>query len=442
MKKILIVEDDDSLRRVLEIRLKSYNFEIFTAEDGLDGLIKFERYKPDLVLTDIKMPNMDGFELIKKLKKIDENSIIIVMTAFSDVNIAVRAMKFGAHDFLPKPFDKEYLKHVINKALSNIILKKEVVELKKELTGFRREIIYKSEDMKNTLDIVDEVAKSDVTVLITGESGVGKELIAQRIHQKSNRNDNNFIALNCAAIPKELIESELFGHVKGAFTGADKKKRGKFELANNGTIFLDEIGEMPIELQPRLLRVLQERKVTPVGAEMPVELNIRIIAATNKNLGEEVENKTFREDLYYRLNVFPVEILPLRERKDDIILLLDYFLTKYNSDTTKFTKEFENYIKNYSWPGNIRELENISQRIAILSKNKKILDIDFIKRILPYKKIKSDFELPDESFDLEKFELDIIKRALIKNDNNKTKTAKYLKMPRHILIYKMEKNGL
>jgi len=364
------------------------------------------------------------------------------MTAFSDVSVAVKAMKLGASDFLPKPFDKEYLKHVIDKALDRINLKEEVKELKKELNGFTREIIFKSENMKNTLEIVDEVANSDATVLINGESGVGKELIAQRIHQNSDRADKSFIALNCAAIPKELIESELFGHIKGAFTGADKKKRGKFELANNGTIFLDEIGEMPISLQPRLLRVLQERKVTPVGAELPIDLNVRIIAATNKDLLEEVENKTFREDLYYRLNVFPVNILPLRERTDDITLLLGYFLTKYSSKLTKFTKEFETYIKSYSWPGNVRELENISQRIAILSRSKEILDLEFIKKILPYKKINSNFELPDENFDLEAFEIDIIKKSLLKNDNNKTKTAKYLKMQRHILIYKMEKYGL
>jgi len=442
MKKILIVEDDESLRRVLEIRLKGYNFDIYTAEDGLDGLAKFERYKPDLVLTDIKMPNMDGFELIGKLKKLNKNAIIIVMTAFSDVNIAVRAMKLGASDFLPKPFDKEYLKHVIDKALKNINLSNEVIELKKEITGFKREIIYQSENMKSILEMADDVADSDATVLITGESGVGKELIAQRIHQNSSRRNNSFIALNCAAIPSELIESELFGHIKGAFTGADKKKRGKFELANNGTIFLDEIGEMPIELQPRLLRALQERKVTPIGAEMPIELNIRIIAATNKDLLDEVNNKTFREDLYYRLNVFPVEVLPLRDRKDDITLLLKYFLNKYNSKTTKFTKEFENYIKTYSWPGNIRELENISQRIAILSKNKDILELDFIKKILPYKKLDNNFELPDDGFNLEEFEINIIKKSLLKNDNNKSKTAKYLSMPRHVLIYKMEKYDL
>ena len=442
MKKILIVEDDESLRRVLEIRLKGYNFDIYTAEDGLDGLSKFELHKPDLVLTDVKMPNMDGFELIEKLKKINPSALIVVMTAFSDVSVAVKAMKLGASDFLPKPFDKEYLKHVIDKALDRINLKEEVKELKKELHGFTREIIFKSENMKNTLNIVDEVANSDATVLINGESGVGKELIAQRIHKSSDRANKSFIALNCAAIPKELIESELFGHIKGAFTGADKKKRGKFELANNGTIFLDEIGEMPIALQPRLLRVLQERKVTPVGAELPIELNVRIIAATNKDLLEEIENKTFREDLYYRLNVFPVNILPLRERTDDIILLLEYFLTKYNSKVTKFTKEFETYIKNYSWPGNVRELENISQRIAILSRGKDILDLEFIRKILPYKKINTNFELPDENFDLEAFEIDIIKKSLLKNNNNKTKTAKYLKMQRHILIYKMEKYGL
>jgi two-component system NtrC family response regulator len=442
MKKILIVEDDESLRRVLEIRLKGYGFEIYTAEDGLDGLGKFERHKPDLVLTDIKMPNMDGFELLQKLKAINENSIIIIMTAFSDVNIAVKAMKLGANDFLPKPFDKDYLKHVIDKALNNINLKEEVKELKKQISGFTREIIYKSENMKNLLEIVNQVASSDATVLIIGESGVGKELIAQRIHQNSDRKNQSFIALNCAAIPKELIESELFGHIKGAFTGADKKKRGKFELANNGTIFLDEIGEMPLSLQPRLLRVLQERKVTPIGAENPIDLNIRIIAATNKNLQEEVNNKTFREDLYYRLNVFPIEIPPLNKRKDDITILIEYFLIKYNSKVTKFTKEFENYIKNYSWPGNIRELENISQRIAILSKGKNVLDLDFIKNILPYKKIDSHFELPDDIFDLEQFEINIIKESLIKNNNNKTQTAKYLNMPRHILIYKMEKYGL
>ena len=442
MKRILIVEDDTSLRRVLEIRLKGYNFDIYTAEDGLDGLAQFERYNPDLVLTDIKMPNMDGFELIEKLKKINKNSLIIVMTAFSDVSVAVKAMKLGASDFLPKPFDKEYLKHVIDKALNNINLKEKVSELKKELKGFNREIIHKSQNMKDTLEMVDEVALSDATVLITGESGVGKELIAQRIHQNSTRRNKSFIALNCAAIPKELIESELFGHIKGAFTGADKNKKGKFELANNGTIFLDEIGEMPLALQPRLLRVLQERKVTPIGAELPIELNIRIVAATNKNLLEEVDNKTFREDLYYRLNVFPLDILPLRDRRDDILLLIDFFLIKYNSKTTKYNKEFKNYIKSYSWPGNIRELENISQRIAILSRSKDILDLNFIKKILPYKKINTNFDLPDDIFDLEKFEIDIVKKALLKNDNNKTKTAKYLNMARHILIYKMEKYGL
>ena len=445
MYKILIVEDDESLRRVLKIRLSGYKFDVKVAEDGVDGLEKFKTFKPHLVLTDIKMPNMDGFELISELKKIDNNSLIIVMTAFSDVNVAVRAMKLGASDFLPKPFDKDYLKHIIDKSLKSINLEEKVLKLENELIGFNREIIYSSPTMGEIIDIIDDVSSTDATVLITGESGVGKELVAQRIHQKSDRTQKSFIALNCAAIPKELIESELFGHIKGAFTGADINKRGKFELANNGTIFLDEIGEMPLELQPRLLRVLQERKITPIGAEKSIDLNIRIIAATNKNLLNEVKEKNFREDLYYRLNVFPIEIPSLKERKEDVILLFNFFLEKYSNIKIEYTKEFENYLENYPWPGNIRELENITQRVAILGKRKKILDLNFIKRILPYKIESSDInniDMPNDIFDLEKFEIDIIKRALLKFNNNKTKTAKYLNMQRHIFIYKLEKYGI
>lgn len=374
IKRILVADDEESIRWVLSKSLTKQGFEVDLASNGKDALLMSRKQSYDLAVLDIKMPGLSGLELLRKFQEECPRALVIIMTAESTMNNAVEAMKRGAYDYLTKPFDLDALDAIIFKAQKAAEVSAEVSLLKQEIKNhyqLERTIIGQSQPMQKIYKVLGKIAPADVTVLIYGESGTGKELIARAIHFNSARLGKPFIALNCAAIPRELLESELFGHEKGAFTGATERKIGKFEQAKEGTLFLDEIGDMPLELQAKLLRVLQEKEITRTGGNNTIQVNTRIVAATNQNLKEKVRQKEFREDLYYRLNVVPLELPPLRDRREDIPNLIDYFLIKaseeYSTSATGLAKDAMDLLCNYGWPGNVRELENIIQRAALLS---------------------------------------------------------------------------
>jgi len=384
IKRILVADDEESIRWVLSKSLTKQGFEVDLASNGKDALLMSRKQSYDLAVLDIKMPGLSGLELLSKFREECPLALVVIMTAESSMNNAVEAMKRGAYDYLTKPFDLEALDAIIFKAQKAADISAEVSLLKQEIKNhyqLERTIIGQSPPMQKIYKVLGKVAPSDVTVLIYGESGTGKELIARAIHFNSSRLGKPFIALNCAAIPRELLESELFGHEKGAFTGATERKLGKFEQAKEGTLFLDEIGDMPLELQAKLLRVLQEKEITRTGGNTTIQVNTRIVAATNQDLRDKVQRKEFREDLYYRLNVVPLELPPLRDRREDIPNLIDYFLVKageeYNTSATGLDKEATDLLCNYAWPGNVRELENIIQRAALLSPDGLLNTTDF-----------------------------------------------------------------
>ena len=384
IKRILVADDEESIRWVLSKSLTKQGFEVDLASNGKDALLMSRRQSYDLAVLDIKMPGISGLELLSKFREECPLALVVIMTAESSMNNAVEAMKRGAYDYLTKPFDLEALDAIIFKAQKAADVTAEVSLLKQEIKNhyqLERTIIGQSQPMQKIYKVLGKIAPSDVTVLIYGESGTGKELIARAIHFNSSRLGKPFIALNCAAIPRELLESELFGHEKGAFTGATERKLGKFEQAKEGTLFLDEIGDMPLELQAKLLRVLQEKEITRTGGNTTIQVNTRIVAATNQDLRDKVQRKEFREDLYYRLNVVPLELPPLRDRREDIPSLIDFFLVKaseeYNTSATGLAKEAMALLCSYAWPGNVRELENIIQRAALLSPDGLLNIIDF-----------------------------------------------------------------
>jgi two-component system nitrogen regulation response regulator GlnG len=384
IKRILVADDEESIRWVLSKSLSKQGFQVDLASNGQEALTMSRKQSYDLAVLDIKMPGLTGLELLSKFQEECPRALVIIMTAESSMKNAVEAMKRGAYDYLTKPFDLDALDAIIYKAQKAADVTAEMSLLKQEIKQhyqLDRTIIGQSQPMQRIYKVLGKIAPSDVTVLIYGESGTGKELIARAIHFNSPRLGKPFIALNCAAIPRELLESELFGHEKGAFTGATDRKIGKFEQAKDGTLFLDEIGDMPLELQAKLLRVLQEKEITRTGGSATIEVNARIVAATNQDLKEKVQNKEFREDLYYRLNVVPLELPPLRERREDIPSLVDFFLAKasddYGTAATGLTKEAMTMLCNYAWPGNVRELENIIQRAALLSPDALLNAADF-----------------------------------------------------------------
>jgi two-component system nitrogen regulation response regulator GlnG len=384
IKRILVADDEESIRWVLSKSLSKQGYQVDLASNGQEALLMSRKQSYDLAVLDIKMPGLSGLELLSKFQEECPRALVVIMTAESSMKNAVEAMKRGAYDYLTKPFDLDALDAIIFKAQKAADVTAEMSLLKQEIKQhyqLERTIIGQSQPMQKIYKVLGKIAPSDVTVLIYGESGTGKELVARAIHFNSPRLGKPFIALNCAAIPRELLESELFGHEKGAFTGATDKKIGKFEQAKDGTLFLDEIGDMPLELQAKLLRVLQEKEVTRTGGNMTIQVNTRIVAATNQDLKEKVQRKEFREDLYYRLNVVPIELPPLRERREDIPTLVDYFLVKaseeYGTSATGLTKEAMTLLCNYGWPGNVRELENIIQRAALLSPDALLNAADF-----------------------------------------------------------------
>ncbi len=448
-KKILIADDDSNLRRVLEFQLDEAGYRIHAAKDGAEALEIFNNNDFDCVITDLRMPKLSGLELLKKIKSSDSLIPVIVITAFGEVETAVTAMKAGAFDYINKPFNRDEILLTLERALSFSQAKTENRQLRELVNKhFRLEsVIGDSPEMQAVLDLVGRVSRSNATVLITGESGTGKELIAKGIHFSGKRTDKPFIPINCAAIPESLIEAELFGYKRGSFTGAMSDTKGKFEAADGGTIFLDEIGAMPLPLQPKLLRVLQEQEIVRVGENEPRQIDVRIAAASNQNLEEMVREGTFREDLYFRLAVVPLELPSLRARRGDIPLLINHFFKlskeKHGFENLKIERELFNVMANYMFPGNVRELENLVERMVVLSDEEKITlsDLpDYVSKP-PQEFGRVKFELPADSISLDEVEQEIIRYALELFDNNQSKTARYLGITRSALIYRMQKSG-
>ncbi|SHJ88065.1 sigma-54-dependent transcriptional regulator [Paramaledivibacter caminithermalis] len=441
-KKILVADDEGIILKIINEELINEGYEVDTASDGEEASIKIKQKKYDLVILDNKMPKKSGIEVLKEIKDNRPNIVVIMMTAFGTINNAVEAMKLGAYDYITKPFENNDLIYKVKQAFKvkeSIIYKADSREEEPQLVGSSKEIL----EIKRKIEKIKDL---DTTVLLTGESGTGKGVIAREIHNLSNRSKAPFIHVNCAVLPANLIESELFGHEKGAFTGANESKQGKFELALNGTIFLDEIGTLDHSLQAKLLTVLQEKKFEKIGASKTIPLRARIIAATNDNLEEAVKYRRFREDLYYRLNVISIECPPLRFRKEDIEKLALYFVKKMNTrlgkNIEKISPEVWEIFMNYNWPGNIRELENTVESSIALSNGKILLAEDLPLRIR--KKVGSLDEPTKEDGHsiLEIEEIKVIKKALERNNGHRQRTAKDLGISRRTLQYKLKKFGL
>jgi two-component system response regulator AtoC len=444
MKEIILLIEDDRLMRVtLEDALGAAGYEVLSFERGDDALNSFDEVSPDMVITDVKLPDIDGLQLLRQIS--GKGSVqIIVMTAFGTIKDAVDAMKAGAFDYITKPFSLDEFLIIVRRALDVKGLTEENIRLKKDINRCYDfpNIIGESAEMKSIFSFIERIARSDSTVLILGESGTGKELIATTIHYQSARKDNPLIKVNCAAIPEGLIESELFGHERGAFTGAIKKKPGRFELASGGTIFLDEIGDLPLSTQSKILRVIQERQFERIGGTETLSVDVRIIAATNKNLEEEVKTGKFREDLYYRLNVIPITLPPLRDRKDDIPYLVDFFVNKYRKKLSKdisFEKKAVDALLGYDYPGNVRELENIVERCFALSVKPLITKDDLPSFIS--KNVKEG-ALPPLSDIAAEAEKEYILRILKITKGNKTKASDMLGISRKNLWEKMNMYGI
>ena len=442
---ILLIDDDQSLRRVTEYNLSKKGFNVVTASSGKKGLELFENTSVDLVVTDVKLGDMNGLDILETIKRHAPDIPVIIMTAFGSIEMAVGAMHKGAFNFITKPFDRDTLILSCKKALELRGLRSKTKLMANEinrLTGTKG-IVTASSVMKSLLDTASRAASSEATILIAGESGTGKEVLARLIHQNSPRANGSLITVNCAAIPEGLIESELFGHVKGAFTGAIKDRKGHFQTASGGTLFLDEIGELSTDIQVKLLRAIQEKEIQPVGSENIRKVDIRIIAATNLDLQEKIARGQFREDLYYRLSVIPLFIPPLRERKEDIPALVTHFLQKFDAPPdVVFSKPAIELLKKYFWPGNIREMQNIVERCIILRK-KNVIEPDDLQ-LLAQRPVNDYFDptIPDEGIALEDIEKKYILKALEKAGQNRSKAARLLKVPRHVLLYRIDKYNL
>ncbi|MDF2941702.1 MAG: two-component system response regulator [Herbinix sp.] len=447
--KILIADDEKNMRWILGKNLIEENFTVIEASDGEEAFNMFLDEEPDMVILDYRMPKLDGMEVLKRIKTINSKLPVIMITAHGSTDAAVEAMKLGAVDYVSKPFDIDELKLTIFKALNVVKLYKEIDYLK-ETAGqkFNDKIIGNSRRMQEVFEMVNKVADTNASVLIIGESGTGKEGIAVSLHNKSGRKDKPFITVNCGAIPETLIESELFGYEKGAFTGANSRKLGRFDRAQGGTLFLDEIGEISLPLQVKILRVLQEKEFERVGGTEVIKADVRIVAATNRNLDKMVEKEEFREDLLYRLKVIPIKLPPLRERKEDIPLLVDFFMDKYSREINKSKLYMERdtleLLMNYDFPGNIRELENLIERLMILSSGDSISPSLLPKELVKgaYAAKKDMFMLPEEGINLEQIEESFVKQALELSKGNQTHAAKLLGLSRHALIYRLEKYKL
>lgn len=441
---LLLVDDENSIRETLKIILVNEGYDVLTAKDGYEAIEYLNENIIDILITDLRMPKMSGIELMKKALEIDPYLETIFISAYADIKSAVKALKMGAFDYIEKSFSTDELIFAIEKAIERKKLIEENLKLKRRLKEDYKcgDVVGKSEKMQKLFYLVNRISRSKANVLLTGESGVGKDVFARLIHKKSFQDLEKFVAINCGAIPENLIESELFGHEKGSFTGAIQSKKGKFELAHKGTLFLDEIGDLPLQMQVKFLRVLQEKEFTRIGSEQSIKVDVRIIAATNKDLIKEVEEGRFREDLFYRLNVVNIEIPPLRERKEDIPILADMFLDEYIKEYDKKLKyidvEVINYLIDYEWKGNVRELKNVIERSVLFAdSNEEIL----LKKHLPEEitGIKLDEEIKDRTdMSLKNYEKIIIENTLKKYDGNKTKAADVLGIKRQTLYNKIK----
>jgi len=451
---ILVVDDEVAIRRALERFLTGLGYQVWGVGNADDAMKIVNKEVIDLALVDLVMPEIDGVELIRRIKTVNPTMVAIVMTAYGTITSAVEAMKGGAYHYLTKPFELDDISSLIATALEHQQLKEENIYLKKQLRNKYKfdNFIGDSDEMQQVFSMIERVADTDSTILVLGESGTGKELVARAIHYNSLRQDKALITVNCGAIPEELLESELFGHVKGAFTGAHSTKPGRFDVAHGGTIFLDEIGDMSMKLQVKILRVLQERRFEPVGSTKTHEVNVRIITATNQNLEKAVKEGRFREDLFYRLNVIPIQIPPLRERRTDVSLLAFHFVLKFNKENERqiegFDKESMAVLENYSWPGNVRELENLVERIIVLKPEGVISVADLPPQICGEER---SFEgaslyIPTDGVSFKdavgEFETKLIEQALERTGGNKNKAATLLKLNRTTLVEKIKKLGI
>jgi two-component system response regulator AtoC len=454
-KTLLVADDDASIRSLLKQLLSDEGFNVLEASTGIEVVDKVKESSPDLVIMDVRMPELDGIEALARLKSTNPKTAVLIMTAFGSSNAAIRAMELGAFDYITKPFELDKISHSVKRVLDYQDLTQEVEVLRDEISTLvqTERIVGNSPAMQEVYKTIGKVAKADATVLITGESGTGKELVAEALHFNSNRRSGPLVKVSCAALPETLLEAELFGHEKGSFTGAMTQRRGRFEMADKGTIFLDEIGEMTVPTQTKLLRVLQERKIERIGSSLPIKVDIRIIVATNKDLQKEVEQSKFRDDLYYRLNVINIHMPPLRDRKEDIPSLVEHFLAKHRYSATAqpaaISEEAIRRLMEYNWPGNVRELENVIERAVVLSRGQIITS-----RELPF----GDHEAgegeegdgePDAKSDssffkksVAQFEKDLIMKALRDANGNRSKAAEMLGIYRRLLYAKIKEYGL
>ena len=453
-RTILVADDDASIRSLLKQLLSDEGYSVVEATTGTEVVEKVKDTNPDLVIMDVRMPELDGIEALSKLKVSSPKTSVLIMTAFGSSNNAIRAMELGAFDYITKPFELDKISHTVKRVIEYRDLTSEVQVLRDEISSLvqTERIVGNSPAMQEVYKTVGKVAKADATVLITGESGTGKELVAEALHYNSNRRSGPIVKVSCAALPETLLEAELFGHEKGSFTGAMTQRRGRFEMADKGTIFLDEIGEMSLPMQTKLLRVLQERKIERVGSSLPIKVDIRIICATNKDLQRQVEQQKFRDDLFYRLNVINIHMPPLRDRKEDIPALVEHFLAKHRYSATAqpaaISEEALKRLMEYDWPGNVRELENVVERAVVLSRGQIITS-----RELPF----GDHEAGEHDEDggdevsveksffkksVAQFEKDLIMKALRDATGNRSKAAEMLGIYRRLLYAKIKEYGL
>lgn len=449
MAVIVVIDDEQRQRDIIKTILEDEGHEAYTAPSAEKGLELIKTLLPDVVITDLKMGGMSGVQLIDAIPEDAVKPAVIIMTAFGTISSAVEAIKKGAFDYLTKPLEKDVIVLTVRKAAERMLLLKENIRLQDALFGkFKMEgIVGNSEKMREVIDVAKKVAPTAVTVLISGESGTGKELIAKAMHYNSPRRTSPFTAINCAAIPDTLIESELFGYEPGAFTGAVHRKIGLFESSDRGTLFLDEVGDLPLLTQTKILRVLQDKEIRRLGGKDSIKVDVRIVAATNKYIEKEVADGNFREDLYYRLKVITLELPPLRERKEDIPLLVAFFIEKYNKEFGKKIKGLSDSankaLAEYHWPGNIRQLEFVVER-AVLMSDSDIIGLSDVRSELklPREKGVSDIEIPDEGINFEELERELIKKAMLKSNNVAAKAARLLGMTYKTFWYRLEKFGI
>ncbi len=441
---ILIADDDPGIREVLAFQLEDAGYRILQASHGAEALKLYEEHQPDLLLTDLRMPIKDGHALLESVLEIDPSATVIVMTAYASVEAAVDIMKTGAFDFLVKPFREEQVLSTLERGIQVANLKGENRRLRQALqTSQNGELISGSDKMQMVYEQAHSIADTDANVLINGETGTGKEHLAQSIHRHSNRVDGPWIVVNCGALPEQLVEAELFGHTKGAFTGASQAREGRISAADGGTLLLDEIGDLPLSAQVKLLRFLQEGEIQAIGADAPRQVDVRVIAATHKDLQTMMREGEFREDLYYRLSVITLYLPPLRERREDIMPMANLFLAQaaasHNRTPATFTPSGAKLIENFGWPGNVRQLKNLCERWALLYANREltaeILQMDLVTN----PQHGNSWELPPEGVDLAELERQLIEQALTRTQGNKTQAARLLGISRHTLDYRLEK---